>query len=321
MTDSRPEDRPAADASDPAERPESAAGPAPEPTPAPEPAAQPAAAQPAPEPTDPRPRPAYGEYAPEGWTWTPPQKADAASAASASGFGGSVPPVSSVSADALVDAEVPTRLPGVPHNLGARPGGQGGAPASPGTTASTSAPITPARPAPGQHAPGQHAPAQQPHANQPAPAHAPLPQQPPQPGLAKPRTADRVITVLLLVVGAFGALNIAFELYRFPLSQRTMAELLGVSDYAAPGWLGPVGIVCAIAVLALYAVSLILSVRRLRANKLTFFVPLIAGVAAFLLVMVVTLAAMAGSPELMNALQDPDALSKMMDSLRTTPSK
>ncbi|PIJ13864.1 hypothetical protein BMH32_01460, partial [Leucobacter sp. OLJS4] len=212
------------------------------------------------------------------------------------------------SAEALSDAEVPTRLPGVPHNLGARSGSAGGASATPGTTAST----------PTQSA--QSAQSQQPYTQQPAPAHAPLPQQPPR-AQAKPRTADRVITIFLLVIGAFGALNIAFELYRFPLSQRTMAELLGVSDYTAPGWLEPVGIICAIAVLGLYAVSLILSVRRLRANRLTFFVPLIAGVAAFLLVMVITIAAMAGSPELMTALQDPDALTKMMDALRTTPSK
>lgn len=297
MTDPRPEDRPAEQPADQAE-PQAA-------------------------PADPRPRPAYGEYAPEGWSWTPPQEASAADPAGArSGpdtarFGevGARPTSPPASAEALSDAEVPTRLPGVPHNLGARSGSAGGASATPGTTASTPAPS-----AQSQDAPSRHAQSQQPYAQQPAPAHAPLPQQPPR-AQAKPRTADRVITIFLLVIGAFGALNIAFELYRFPLSQRTMAELLGVSDYTAPGWLEPVGIICAIAVLALYAVSLILSVRRLRANRLTFFVPLIAGVAAFLLVMVITIAAMAGSPELMTALQDPDALTKMMDALRTTPSK
>ncbi|PIJ11573.1 hypothetical protein BMH32_07125, partial [Leucobacter sp. OLJS4] len=52
MTDPRPEDRPAEQPADQAE-PQAA-------------------------PADPRPRPAYGEYAPEGWSWTPPQEASAA---------------------------------------------------------------------------------------------------------------------------------------------------------------------------------------------------------------------------------------------------
>lgn len=310
MTDPRPEDRPAADAPDTAALPE--------PTAAPEPSAAPA---------DPRPRPAYGEYAPEGWSWTPPQEAGSAPAAAPAtapqSAPGPVPTASPVTgpSDVSGEAEVPTRLPGVPHNLGA--------PASRGATAPQHGSAVAAPPtvhqAGAQHSAAQlptGAPAQQQvqqHPQQPAPAQAPLPQQaPPQP--TKPRTADRVITVFLLVIGAFGALNTAFELYRFPQAQQKTAEMLGLSDYTPPSWLGPVGIVCAIVVLAIYAVSLILSVRRLRANKLTFFVPLIAGVVAFLLFFVLAIAAVASSPELLQASQDPDAISKLLESMRSTTS-
>lgn len=319
MTDPRPEDRPAAD-------PQAAAEPG---APAPETASAPASESQQAAPVDPRPRPAYGEYAPEGWSWTPPEEqgsAVPATPATAPAAPPSVtPPVVPVSGQAgpQAEAEVPTRLPGVPHNLGAPSGGRGAAPTAHGVAAPAPTSAPPAQHVPGQHAPGQQTPAQQhapaphgAHAHQPAPAQAPLPQQPPQPQ-AKPRTADRLITIFLLVIGAYGALSMAFELYRFPLSQRTTAEMLGISDYTPPAWLEPVGIVCAIVVLALYAVNLILSVRRMRANKLTFFVPLIAGVVAFLLFLVIAIAAVAASPEFLQASQDPAAISKLLENMRT----
>ena len=324
MTDPRPEDRPAA----PTESVESAAA-EPQPTGAPaEPvtpatAQVPAAEQPA---ADPRPRPAYGEYAPEGWSWTPPQEPGSAEhppqAEPARPAGHAAGAQTPAPAAGDVDAEVPARLPGVPHNLGAPAGGRGSASSSTTPAASTSAYGVSAPPAPG--APASNAGTQQqqqPHAaHQVAPAQAPLPQGAPAPRPAKPRTADRIITVLLLVMGAFGALNIAFELSQLTLSQQKTAEMLGVTGYEAPSWTGPAGIVAAIAVLAIYAVNLILSVRRLRANKLTFFVPLIAGVVAFLVFFALVMAATIASPELMQAAQDPDAISKLFENIGKTGS-
>ena len=319
MTDPRPEDRSAepAESTEPVapEQPQTAA-PAEPVTPAT--AQAPAAEQPS---ADPRPRPAYGEYAPEGWSWTPPQEPGSAEPPAQaepvrqSGPAAAAPVPAPAAANGTADAEVPARLPGVPHNLGAPVGGRGSGPSATTPAASASAYGVSAPPAPG--APASNAGTQQqPHsAHQVAPAQAPLPQGAPVPRPAKPRTADRVITVLLLVMGAFGALNIAFELSQLPLSQQKTAELLGVTGYEAPSWTGPAGIVSAIAVLAIYAVNLILSVRRLRANKLTFFVPLIAGVVAFLVLFGLVMAATIASPELMQAAQDPNAISKLLENV------
>ncbi|MGR4009258.1 DUF6264 family protein [Leucobacter sp. 1207-22] len=257
-----------------------------QPTPASAPA-QPAAA---------RPKPEFGEYAPEGWEWTPPGEANAAA--------GAAEPV-----DTATSAAGP--LPGIPHNLGS--GGSAGA----GAARPAAAPQQPAAQAPQQPAAPQAPGAPYRGAAPQQPAGAPQPvyqtQSPKQKG-----GADKVFTIILLVLGAMGALFTAQTMLVLRSSFAMIAEALEVSSSAVPASIGTLGTVSALIVLAIYALTLIFSIRRLRAKKVTFWVPLVAGVVVTIGFFIATTIAVSSMPELMTALSDPDAVQKMMDYMSTT---
>lgn len=259
-------------------------------------AAQPAApARPA--------QPEYGEYAPEGWVWTPPEGTEAAVAETGgSGAAGSVAASAQRSASA--------RPSGVPHNLGAP--GQQQAPQQGNQ----------------QHAPQQgsqqHAPQQggqqaalgsdqsyRAAAAQPGPVYG-------APRSASPRTGDRVVTIMLLVFGAFGALSVARSFFALESQISLMGTLIGMDSPKVESWVGTLGVASALAVLLVYALNLILSIQRMRARKITFWVPLVAATIAFVILLVVPMIAMGGAPEIMQQIEaDPNgALSKMLDSLQ-----
>ena len=247
-----------------------------------------------------RPKPAFGEYAPEGWEWKPeePDTTEAASPATAP---------AAASSPARPEAG---RVSGVPHNLGA--GSQ--------RTPATPAPV-PASPATPSQNPGSA-----PTANgEPAPYRAtvapPVPQQynaQQAVGGPKPRTGDRITTIILLVIGAIGALISAQSMMALNASFSLMAEAVGMSDFTVPEWLGTLGTVSALAFIAVYAVTLIFSIQRMRARKITFWVPLTAGVIVFVAMFVVTTIALTSMPELMAQMSDPDAMQKLLDYSSTT---
>jgi hypothetical protein len=170
----------------------------------------------APAPRDERPRPQYGEYAPEGWSWQPPAEADA-------------------------------------------PGG------------------TPPAPAP-----------------EPAPAPA-LKSAPPADGDAEAstrRTApmwDRLVTIALLVLGAFGAWDSARSMQQLGQQIQTTYTMLGIGDFTAPEWLATLSVAGIITQLALYAVVLGLTILRMRARRIAFWIPLAGGA----LSIIITVALMA----------------------------
>lgn len=298
------------------------------------------------EPTPHRPRPQYGEYAePEavaagehetsGSPETPPQApSDATISSGATPPGATLPPgatsestaINAVNAEPLQGAmpsgqpaSTAGRLPGVPHNLG------------------VSGASTTFQPAPNQQAaaPPQPTPAsrQQTTLGEPYRAESPgtspsaPPQQVPNPGVvpaavaspvAKPaRRADRIITIVLLVLGAFGALNMGFSAMQLPAQVAQAAQIFEIDGFVVPASISTVGTVGAIILLALYAVTLIASIQRLRTRKLTFWLPLSAGVLALIVSLVISLVAFGQSPELMQAMADPEATQKMLDFLRT----
>lgn len=146
---------------------------------------------------------------------------------------------------------------------------------------------------------------------QPAPTHAP--------GAPKPRTGDRIATIILLVVGAVGALISAQSMLALPSSFSLMGDAVGLTDFEVPSWLGTLGTVSALAFIAVYAVTLIFSIQRMRARKITFWVPLTAGAVVFVAMFVLTTIAITSMPELMSQLSDPDATQRMLDYLSTTP--
>lgn len=159
---------------------------------------------------DERPRPRYGEYAPEGWSWTPP----------------------------------------------------------------TDEPAPPAPPATQPSAPPQ----------QQAPA--PAPRYTPMPGARQPGSVDRIVTIALLVLGAFGAVNTAASLQVLPQQISLVYEQQGIGEFTPPEWLPTLTMIGTIAQLALYAATLGWSILRLRARKTAFWVPLVGGVLSIVLMMV-----------------------------------
>lgn len=310
---------------------------------------------------DPRPRPEYGEYAPEGWEWKPEsngqesaQGSDGARPVDSRESDGSRPPsgygdgaaASAPHASSGVSSSAGP-VAGVPHNLGVKGAAnqlpQAAATATRSTptgTTPSSTPSSSAAPSDGAAAPGSadstgaHAQSSGADRNggDPAPYRADAPQ-PLAPSQARAmqaaqasaagvpaqndRRGDRIITIILLVVGGFGALYNALSLMQLPASLELILTALG-SDASVPAWIGTMSTISAIGTLALYAVTLIYSVQRLRARKLTFFVPLIAGVIAIVLVIGVSIAAMLGIPGFAELTQDPDAVSRMMESLLQT---
>ncbi len=182
-------------------------------------------------PRDERPRPQYGEYAPEGWTWTPPVDERAAAAA----------------------AEA---------------------------NAAAAAAVSPA-----------------------APAAAP------RSGTAGAHPIDRVWTIALLVIGVFGALYNSLALFQLPTtaleSAKLSASMLGVdapADFVA-GPAVPTFIFIGIALqLVLWFGALLWSRARLRAGRLAWWIPLVAGVAAFVVVVVVGMLVFASDPGFMQSL-------------------
>jgi hypothetical protein len=131
------------------------------------------------------------------------------------------------------------------------------------------------------------------------------------------RLADRIITIVLLALGAYGALSLALSLQQVPQQFRLIGTVLGAENLTVPESVGVVGTVGAILVLAVYAVNLIFSIQRLRARKLAFWVPLVAFALALVVLFVCTIVAVNALPELMQLMSDPDALSKMLNNAAT----
>jgi len=130
-------------------------------------------------------------------------------------------------------------------------------------------------------------------------------------GPADARRADRVVTIVLLVLGALGALYCSAALQQLPASLATFSEVLGASDVTIPSSLQTLGNTGAITVLAIYAVNLVLSIQLMRARRIAFWVPLAAGAVSFVALFAFTSFAMNQVPELVQLLADPDAISKL----------
>jgi hypothetical protein len=188
--------------------------------------------------TDERPKPKYGELAPEGWVWKPP--ADPAH-------------------DETPDAPAQPGASGAPSSWPAPRGPQLGAPVPP--------------PAPG----------------------AP-------PG-ARSGQGDRIATIVLLALGVLGTVNMVTSLLTLPAVMQELMGIYGVSGvYAGDDAARTAGIVGAALVVPIYAFTVLISLRRLRANKLTFFVPLIGAVVAFTVNTIVVLIALQADPAVFDAI-------------------
>jgi hypothetical protein len=90
------------------------------------------------------------------------------------------------------------------------------------------------------------------------------------------------------VLGAFGAWNSAMSLQQLPAAIQTVYAQQGVGTYTPQEWLPTLALVGTVSMLALYAGVLGWSIARLRAGKLAFWVPVVGGVVALALTIVLT---------------------------------
>jgi hypothetical protein len=180
------------------------------------------------EPRDERPRPQYGEYAPEGWTWNPPAGERTSDPA---------PQMSTPAAAASA-------------RLGSTDG-------------------------------------------------------------VRERPTDRLITIMLLVVGVFGAVYNSFSMITMPSSAlesaKISAAMLGtdaVPTTFTPGPAVPAAIAIGVAAeLVLWVVALLWSRARMRAGARSWWIPLVAGVVAFVVVLVVGTIVLTSDPALFEFLR------------------
>jgi len=118
---------------------------------------------------------------------------------------------------------------------------------------------------------------------------------------------------VLLALGALGALYFAAVLQQLPASLSTFSGVLGAPDIAIPSSVHTLSTVGVITVLAIYALNVVLSIHRLRARKLSFWVPLVAAAIAGVVVFAFASFAMNQVPELLQLFADPDAMGKLFE--------
>jgi hypothetical protein len=192
--------------------------------------------------SDERPKPKYGELAPEGWVWKPPQPETPAD-----------PPAAAAPTPASVQP---------PASVGQTP--QWGRPT--GAAAGGSAPDAA--------------------------------------GPAKPRSGDRIATIILLAAGLLGTANMVTSFLTLPVVMQQFMELQNIPGvYAADADASSAGAIGATVLVVVYVLALVISIRRMRAGRLTFFVPIIGAVLSFIVNLIVVMVAILADPNILGSLQ------------------
>jgi len=121
--------------------------------------------------------------------------------------------------------------------------------------------------------------------------------QPVAPGVRAPNPADRIATIALLAFGAFNVVSSAFSYVNLAAAMTSVYQVLGITgtftnDAAARVW-GPI----AAGVLVVgYLVTLLLSLRRLRTARITWWLPLVGAAITMLVVSVCLAVPLFGDP-------------------------
>lgn len=224
-------------------------------------------------------RPQYGEMAPEGWV-SPVTGEPAPAATEATS---TVAGTTATAQATPVNAGARSAGLGVPHNLGVNK-------------------AAPAKSAAGQAAATQGAASQdaEPNSSQSdaLPAQAGATQIP-----RANKTTDRIATILLLAAGAMGSLNLAEAFMNLDKTFAQIYSLYDLGTFNAPEWFGTLGTVGWISVLAVYALTLIISVQFMQRGKLAFWVPLAGAALSFIVVTILMMFAVGSAPELINYMQ------------------
>ncbi|UAJ78256.1 hypothetical protein IT072_13375 [Leifsonia sp. ZF2019] len=166
---------------------------------------------------DERPRPKFGELAPPGWVWTPPEDVD------------------------RLDTARPN--PTAPDEATAPP-----SPAPYGST-----------PGPGHPSAGPHG---------------------ATPGTTTPPRWNTTFTVLLIAFGFFGMAYSVVVLQGFPASMAILHSSQGLGDFHPEPLVGTLVTIGTLTMTGLWAVSTGLAVWQLLRRRMSFYIPLVAGIVA-----------------------------------------
>ncbi|MGK9146528.1 hypothetical protein KXS11_02725 [Plantibacter flavus] len=115
----------------------------------------------------------------------------------------------------------------------------------------------------------------------------------------RPVTGDRLATSLLLGLGLVSIIVIMPNLLDLPGLIRPALVQFGVSGYSSDALASAMGILALGLQIALWIGAVVLSSRSLRAGKLTFWIPIVAGVVANIVVVVCIAIAMGADPAFM----------------------
>ncbi|MCU1527406.1 MAG: hypothetical protein JWP75_1169 [Frondihabitans sp.] len=130
----------------------------------------------------------------------------------------------------------------------------------------------------------------------PPPTGAPVPGPPPVP--ASTGSFNRLATIALLAFGLVNVISSLFSTSTFASSLLTEMRQFGypLAHFQSEGTLHTVGSVSAVAGLVIYLVIAVWSMRRLRAGRMSWLVPLITGVAVNLLTAIVVITVIMNDP-------------------------
>jgi len=110
---------------------------------------------------------------------------------------------------------------------------------------------------------------------------------------------DRALTTGLLAFGGFSLVTSVPNLLDFSTTMRQVYETAATyGEYTSDALANGIGVAVLAAQAAIFVVVLMLSIGRLRAGKRAFFIPLIGGVVAGIITLVLVIAAMVGDPAL-----------------------
>jgi hypothetical protein len=110
---------------------------------------------------------------------------------------------------------------------------------------------------------------------------------------------DRALTSGLLAFGGISIITSAPNLLDFASTMREVYTTAGTyGEYTSDTLANGIGVAVLAAQAVVFAITLMLSIRRLRTGRRAFFVPLIGAVAAGIITFVLVVAAMVGDPAL-----------------------
>jgi len=109
---------------------------------------------------------------------------------------------------------------------------------------------------------------------------------------------DRVLTIGLLVLGVLNVLTSIPQFLRLPETLDEAYALQGFGDFTADDLASAVGVAVNVVNVLLLLGAVALAVTRLRAGKIAFWVPVVAGVIGVLVTIVLIAVAMIGDPTL-----------------------